>query len=171
MASTSMENPITSESRMNSCRLSSHFWPVAVRNWMASNHSASVSSTSRAKPCRWRISAAKTCARRGVRAFVASLTSAIAACYSLTFGIIAANRKLPVKRLTAHATGVVKQEGGNFTYTSITINPDIVIDASASEDQVKLTEEMAHKADLYCIITNAVRGKVEIAVEPNLIRE
>ena len=35
------------------------------------------------------------------------LTSAIAACYSLTFGIIAANRKLPVKRLTAHATGVV----------------------------------------------------------------
>ena len=37
---------------MNSWRLSSHFWPTAVRNLMPSNHSSSVSCTSRAKACR-----------------------------------------------------------------------------------------------------------------------
>src|SRR5881296_2327031 len=41
-----------SESRMNSWRLSSHFWPTAVRNLMPSNHSSSVRCTSRAKACR-----------------------------------------------------------------------------------------------------------------------
>ncbi len=33
-----------------------------------------------------------------------------------------------------------------------------------------MAQEMAHKADLYCIITNAVRGKVEISVEPTVVR-
>ncbi len=99
------------------------------------------------------------------------LTSAIASCYSLTFGIIAENRKLPVKRLTAQAVGEVEQAGAQFTYTKITIRPEIVIEASATDDQIALTEDMAHKADLYCIITNAVRGKVNIAVEPKLVRE
>src|SRR5260221_3742382 len=47
-----IERPSTSESRMNSCRLSSHFWPTAVRNLMPSNHSSSVRCTSRAKACR-----------------------------------------------------------------------------------------------------------------------
>src|SRR5256886_11253044 len=37
---------------MNSWRLSSHFWPTAVRNLMPSNHSSSVRCTSRAKACR-----------------------------------------------------------------------------------------------------------------------
>src|SRR4051812_48470432 len=37
---------------MNSWRLSSHFWPTAVRNLMPSNHSSSVSFTSRANACR-----------------------------------------------------------------------------------------------------------------------
>ncbi len=99
------------------------------------------------------------------------LTTAIASCYTMTFGIIAENRKLPVKSITVQAQGEVEQNGPQFTYKSITIKPRIVLEAGATEDQLKIAEDMAHKADNYCIITNAVRGKVEIAVEPVITTE
>lgn len=98
------------------------------------------------------------------------LTSAITACYTITFGIIAENRKLPVTDVKTDAVGEVTQDGAQFTYTKVTIRPTITVSADATDDQMKMTEEMAHKADMYCIVTNAVRGKVEIAVEPNIVR-
>src|SRR5271169_6635317 len=52
IVSTSMEMPSTSESRINSCRSSSHFRPVAVRNSIARSHSAMVGSVSLTNACR-----------------------------------------------------------------------------------------------------------------------
>lgn len=98
------------------------------------------------------------------------LTSAIAACYSITFGIIAANRKLPVKSVETTATGVVEQNGASFVYKSIAIKPVIYMEGEPTVEQLKQAEEIAHKADGYCIITNAVRGKVEISVEPTIAK-
>ncbi|MFI5386723.1 MAG: OsmC family protein, partial [Fimbriimonadales bacterium] len=46
------------------------------------------------------------------------LTSAIASCYTITFGIIAANRKVPVQGLHVEATGEVEQNGPSFKYIS-----------------------------------------------------
>ena len=99
------------------------------------------------------------------------LTSAISACYTITFGIVAQNRKLPVRNVITHALGEVEQAGASFVYKKITIKPKITLEAGATEDQVRIAEDMAHKADAYCIITNAVRGKVEIAVEPEIVVE
>ncbi|MBV6457343.1 MAG: hypothetical protein HONBIEJF_00451 [Fimbriimonadaceae bacterium] len=96
------------------------------------------------------------------------LTSAVAGCYTITFGIIAANRKLPVASIRAEAVGEVEQAGAQFTYKQVTIRPRITLEAGATEEQVKMAEEMAHKADSYCIVTNALRGKVEIKVEPEV---
>lgn len=98
------------------------------------------------------------------------LAAAVAACYSITFGIIAANRKIPYVDLKATAVGEVEQEGMQFTYKSITIKSTITLDKSATSEQERMAEEMAHKADLYCIITNAVRDKVSITVEPTIVR-
>lgn len=98
------------------------------------------------------------------------LTSAIAGCYSITFGIVAANRKLPVTDLKVEATGTVEQNGANFTYTKIVVRPHITVSGDATDEQIAATHDMAHKADAYCIVTNAVRGKVEIAVEPKVTR-
>lgn len=98
------------------------------------------------------------------------LTSAVAGCYSITFGIIAANRKLPVANLSVVATGEVEQNGASFVYKKVTIKPTITVSGDATEEQIAQTMDMAHKADQYCIITNAVRGKVEIAVEPNIVK-
>ncbi len=98
------------------------------------------------------------------------LTSAIAACYSITFGIIAANRKVPVQEMKVEATGQVEQNGPSFKYTSITLRPQVTLSGEATDEQIKMAEDMAHKADAYCIVTNAVRNNVQITVEPVVTR-
>lgn len=98
------------------------------------------------------------------------LAKAVAGCYSITFGIIAANRKLPVLGIETHATGEVEENGPQFTYRTVTLRPTIRLAADATDDHIKMAEDMAHKADAYCIITNAIRDKVKIAVEPNIVR-
>ncbi|MCB0824827.1 MAG: OsmC family protein [Armatimonadetes bacterium] len=98
------------------------------------------------------------------------LCEAVASCYSITFGIIADMRKLPVVGFEVKAVGEVEENGPTFTYKKITIRPTITLASDASDDQMKMAEDMSHKADSYCIITNAVRGKVEIVVEPTLSR-
>ena len=99
------------------------------------------------------------------------LVSAVAGCYAITAGIVLKNRKLPVAHIKVDALGVVDQEGANFAYKSITLKPTITLEAGATAEQAGQTEEMAMKADAYCIITNAVRGKVEIILEPTVVRE
>lgn len=98
------------------------------------------------------------------------LASAVAACYSITFGIIAANRKLAYTNLTTNATGFVEQAGAQFTYTRILVKPTITLEAGADDAASALAEDIAHKADMYCIITNAVRDKVKIEIEPTILR-
>lgn len=98
------------------------------------------------------------------------LAAAVASCYSITFGIIAANRKLPVAAFKADAVGEVEEAGPSFTYKKITIRPTITLAPDATDDHAKMAEDIAHKADSYCIITNAVRGKVEIVLEPTINR-
>ncbi|CAN5629745.1 SACOL1771 family peroxiredoxin [soil metagenome] len=97
------------------------------------------------------------------------LTSAIAGCYSITFGIIAANRRLPIVSVRTEALGEVEQDGANFAYKRVTLRPTITLASGATDQQVAQTTEFAHKADLYCIVTNAVRGKVEVTIEPTVI--
>jgi peroxiredoxin-like protein len=98
------------------------------------------------------------------------LTSAIAGCYSITFGIVAANRKLPVESVRVEANGEVEQTGATFKYRSITLQPTIVLAPEATEEQANLAAEMAHKCDAYCIVTNAVRGTVEVTIDPKVVR-
>ena len=98
------------------------------------------------------------------------LTSAVAGCYAITAGIVMKNRRLPVASIKVDALGQVVQEGAYFTYKTITIRPTITLETGATDEQATATEEMAHKADAYCIITNAVRGKVEITIEPTIVR-
>jgi peroxiredoxin-like protein len=98
------------------------------------------------------------------------LTSAITGCYSITFGIVAANRKLPIEGVKVVAEGTVEQNGAAFKYRQIVIRPTITLSSEATDDQLKIAEEMAHKCDAYCIVTNAVRASVEVTVEPTVVR-
>jgi peroxiredoxin-like protein len=98
------------------------------------------------------------------------LTSAITGCYSITLGIVLANRKLPILSIEVEAVGRVNQQGANFTYTEIDLKPVIRLADTATEDQLKAAEDLAHKADNYCIVTNAVRAKVAVSIVPTVLR-
>lgn len=98
------------------------------------------------------------------------LTSAVAGCYTLTLGIIGANRKLPIVNISSEVTGTVEQNGPNLTFKRIVVKPTIIVTSDATDAQIAVVTEMAHKADNYCIITNAIRDKVEVVVEPLISR-
>src|SRR5690349_2348862 len=80
-----MERPRMSESRMNSWRLSSHFWPTAVRYLMPSNHSSSVRCTSRANAWRCLTAAVTSWRKRGSWAFWKRSTTAAVRVSSLNW--------------------------------------------------------------------------------------
>ena len=73
-----------------------------------------------------------------------------------------------MQSLEVDAVGIVEQNGPSLIYTKITIKPTIVLTAGATEAQIAGVTDMAHKADGYCIITNAIRGKVEVVIEPEV---
>ncbi|MBL8059703.1 MAG: OsmC family protein [Chthonomonas sp.] len=99
------------------------------------------------------------------------LTAAVASCYSITFGIMAGMRKLAYTDLQTEAIGQVHQpNAATFNFQKVILRPTITLAAGSTDADVALAEDLAHKADAYCIITNAVRGKVEIAVEPTINR-
>jgi peroxiredoxin-like protein len=98
------------------------------------------------------------------------LAKSVAGCYTITFGIIAEARKLPLVNVETHATGEVEENGRQFTYKTITLKPTITLATDATDEQMTIADQMAHKADSYCIITNAVRDKVSIVVEPTIVR-
>ena len=83
IVSTSMEMPSTSESRMNSCRSESHFWPVAVRKSMARCHSAIVGSVSLTKACRCLTKLLSNSRSRGSAVAAKLSTTALAAVSSV----------------------------------------------------------------------------------------
>lgn len=99
------------------------------------------------------------------------LTSAVTGCYSITLGIITANRKLPVVNIRTEAVGTVEQNGASFVYTKVLIKPTITLSSDATDVQVEQATDLAHKADAYCIVTNAIRGKVEVSIEPSVVKE
>lgn len=96
------------------------------------------------------------------------LTSAVAACYSITFGILASNRKLPVDSFELKAVGEVEQNGNSLVFTALVLKPKIVLSEGADEAAYKLAEDLALKAESYCIISNAIRDKVAVSVEPDI---
>lgn len=99
------------------------------------------------------------------------LCGAVAACYSITFGIIADNQKIPYVNIVTEAEGEVEESGPQFTYKKVVIRPTITLKGDATDADQSKAEQMAHKADSYCIITNAIRNSVEIVVEPTIVRE
>jgi len=97
-------------------------------------------------------------------------TSAIVSCYTITLGIVTANRKIPVRHIQVSASGEATQNGAQIVYTRVVIRPTIFLEPSATDDHVRLALEMAHKADSYCIVTNAVRDKVSVEIKPSVQR-
>jgi peroxiredoxin-like protein len=99
------------------------------------------------------------------------LLGAVVACYSITFALLAERRRLPVAKVEVDAEGdVVRQLGGTLKYVAIRLRPRITLnDGDSAQEQTAI--DSAHKAEQYCVISNALRGNVEITVEPTIVHE
>ncbi len=98
------------------------------------------------------------------------LVAAIGACYTITYGLIATTRKLPLLEVKAQVIGQVEEDGPQVSVKRIVVKPRITLVRDATEEDVTAAFEYAHRADKACMVSNAVRGKVEIVVEPDVVR-
>jgi peroxiredoxin-like protein len=97
------------------------------------------------------------------------LLGAVASCYSITLAFLAERRRLPISKIELDADAeVVRQPGGTLKYTAIHLRPRISM-AAPDDAQRASALDFAHKAEQYCVVSNAVRGNVEITVEPEIV--
>ena len=97
------------------------------------------------------------------------LLQAVAGCYMLTLVNVAERKRLPITKVEIGVGGeVIRQPGGVLKFQSISLRPKIYL-TGADDSQRASTLDLAHKAELYCPISNAVRGNVELAVEPEIV--
>jgi len=97
------------------------------------------------------------------------LLSAIAGCYSATLAVLAERRRLPITRIDLSVEGeVVRQQGGMLRFRAIRLAPQIRLEGG-DEAQRQAALDAAHKAEQYCMISNAVRGNVELTVTPEIV--
>ena len=97
------------------------------------------------------------------------LVESVVACYSITFAILAEKKRLPISHFEVSAQGeIVRQPDRSLKYTAIHIKPKITLE-SADPAVQKSAIDAAYRTDKYCLISNALKGNVEITVEPEII--
>ncbi len=98
------------------------------------------------------------------------LIAAVASCYSITLALLVEKRRLiPAPRIEIEADGaMIRNPDRTLKFTAITLKPKIYASDFDAATQEKIVE-LAHKAEEYCVISNALRGNVEITVSPEII--
>lgn len=93
------------------------------------------------------------------------LLGAAATCYIITLAAMLERANLETSKLTMTSEGLVDVTNGVFTYVKITHKPKIVIPSTYTEKQERQIVRLAEKAEKTCMISKAIRGNVEIALE------
>lgn len=95
------------------------------------------------------------------------LISSAMTCYTITLAAILDKRKIPFQSLTVHSEGRLTVEAGNLGFREIIHRPIIRLLAQ-SEEITQNANHAAHRAEQVCMISKAMRGNVEIKVEPTI---
>lgn len=93
------------------------------------------------------------------------LLGAAATCYIITLAAMLERAKLKPYDLTMTSEGIVDVTNGVFTYVKITHRPKIIIPREYTEREERHIVRLAEKAEQTCMISKAIRGNVEIALE------
>lgn len=93
------------------------------------------------------------------------LLGAAATCYIITLAAMLERANLETSKLTMTSEGLVDVTNGVFTYVKITHKPKIIIPSNYTEKQERQIVRLAEKAEKTCMISKAVRGNVEMALE------
>jgi peroxiredoxin-like protein len=90
------------------------------------------------------------------------LFTTAAACYLITLGIILEKRGIATERLEVVTTGTMDDE--KLKITKIVHAPKVVLMAAPSAEQKTSLAEAIHRAEQMCLISNAIRGNVEVTI-------
>ncbi|SFC79318.1 peroxiredoxin, SACOL1771 subfamily [Bacillus sp. OV322] len=94
------------------------------------------------------------------------LLGAAATCYIITLAAMLERSKIEKESLTMESEGIVDVTNGVFTYKKIIHRPHLVLKAGTSDRDVEKAVRLIEKAEESCMISRAVRGNVDIAVDP-----
>lgn len=93
------------------------------------------------------------------------LISAAMTCYMITLAAILEKRNIPIASLTLESEGILTVENGNLGFRQIIHRPRILL-LTDHEKAIQTANLAAHRAEQVCMITKALRGNVDISVEP-----
>jgi peroxiredoxin-like protein len=94
------------------------------------------------------------------------LLGAAATCYIITLAAMMELSQLEKVNLTMESEGIVDVTKGVFTYKKIIHRPHILLKSNATEKDIHLAQKLVKKADRSCMISRALKGNVEIELEP-----
>lgn len=92
------------------------------------------------------------------------LLAAAASCYVITLSILLKNRNFPLVRIDLESEGIVENEGG-LRYDRMIHRPTIVLEQPADETLIR---GLALHAERTCMVSSAIRGNVDVSVEPKI---
>lgn len=93
------------------------------------------------------------------------LLGAAATCYLITLAAMLERANIENHNLLLNSDGIVDVTNGVFTYEKIIHRPVITLAETATENDYKKVERLAEKAESTCMISKAIRGNVEVALE------
>ncbi len=98
------------------------------------------------------------------------LIAAVVSCYCITLALLMEKRRMtPAPPISVDAEGtIIRNPDRTLKFTEIRLKPKIAASGFDAAAQEKILD-MAHKAEQYCVISNAVRGNVAITVAPEIV--
>jgi peroxiredoxin-like protein len=96
------------------------------------------------------------------------LLGAAATCYIITLAAMMERSRLDKQSLTMTSEGIVDVTNGVITYERIIHKPRIVLLANATEADIQKAHRLAERAESSCMISRAVKGNVEIDLQPTV---
>lgn len=96
------------------------------------------------------------------------LIGAVSSCYLITLSIGLEKKKITYNQLNINTTGIVTEEGG-LHFKEIVQRPVVEVNQKFESPELRKTIiEAMYQAEKDCMIAKALKGNVEIRVEPDV---
>src|SRR5699024_11797473 len=96
------------------------------------------------------------------------LLCAYATSYIITIAAMIDHEKLPLKEMSLESEGIVDVTNGVITYKKIIHKPSVTLQENALEEDDRKLRKLIYKAEKSCMISRALRGNVEMELQPNI---
>jgi peroxiredoxin-like protein len=95
------------------------------------------------------------------------LIGAAATCFLVTFAAILKRREIFPERIEIETEGTLSTENG-FQFTHLVHRPRIFVTDGTQTDTIKAVAHIAEKA---CVISAAIKGNIDVSVQPEVVTE